>query len=148
MNPCVTRVSKRAVFSFFVGLQPMVFGAMMHRDEAFDAIYAQYLQTSTAAATITPETWWLYVWDQRWNHLTLFSSDTFKSEQLLNSFFCCYLKDFWQTLVTFYKTNLKLVFSSVAGPVSLLLRWHVNMFTCCFRVNTFIKWWCCWSLYF
>lgn len=85
----------------------MVFGAMMHRDEAFDAIYAQYLQTSTAAATITPETWWLYVWDQRWNHLTLFSCDTFKSEQLLNSFFCCYLKDFWQTLVTFYKTQLK-----------------------------------------
>eukprot|EP00066_Takifugu_rubripes_P016453 XP_011605719.1 PREDICTED: GRAM domain-containing protein 4-like [Takifugu rubripes] len=36
--------------------KPMVFGAMMHRDEAFDAIYAQYLQTSTAAATITPET--------------------------------------------------------------------------------------------
>lgn len=44
------------LFSLFVGLQPMVFGAMMHRDEAFDAIYAQYLQTGAAAATIVPET--------------------------------------------------------------------------------------------
>uniref|UniRef100_H3CSP2 GRAM domain containing 4 n=1 Tax=Tetraodon nigroviridis TaxID=99883 RepID=H3CSP2_TETNG len=36
--------------------KPMVFGAMMHRDEAFDAIYAQYLQISATATTITPET--------------------------------------------------------------------------------------------
>ncbi|CAF98378.1 unnamed protein product, partial [Tetraodon nigroviridis] len=32
--------------------KPMVFGAMMHRDEAFDAIYAQYLQISATATTI------------------------------------------------------------------------------------------------
>lgn len=42
--------------SVIVLMQPMVFGAMMHRDEAFDAICAQYMQISTAAATITPET--------------------------------------------------------------------------------------------
>lgn len=39
----------------------MVFGAMMHRDEAFDAIYAQYLQINATATTIMPETWWLNV---------------------------------------------------------------------------------------
>lgn len=44
------------LFCFLGPLQPMVFGAMMHRDEAFDAIYAQYLQISATATTITPET--------------------------------------------------------------------------------------------
>lgn len=29
-------------FCFFPPLQPMVFGAMIHRDEAFDAITTQY----------------------------------------------------------------------------------------------------------
>lgn len=54
------KCSTWSILSCFFGLlQPMVFGAMMHRDEAFDAIYAQYLQISTTAATTMPETGWL-----------------------------------------------------------------------------------------
>ncbi|XP_042571346.1 GRAM domain-containing protein 4-like isoform X2 [Cyprinus carpio] len=40
-------------------LKPLVFGAMIHRDEAFDAIHTQYMKimSSTAATTVTnPET--------------------------------------------------------------------------------------------
>ncbi|XP_056307525.1 GRAM domain-containing protein 4 isoform X2 [Danio aesculapii] len=40
-------------------LKPLVFGAMIHRDEAFDAIHSQYtkIMSSTAAPTVTnPET--------------------------------------------------------------------------------------------
>ncbi|XP_051546025.1 GRAM domain-containing protein 4 isoform X3 [Myxocyprinus asiaticus] len=40
-------------------LKPLVFGAMIHRDEAFDAIYTQYtkIMSSTIATTVTnPET--------------------------------------------------------------------------------------------
>ncbi|XP_016425218.1 GRAM domain-containing protein 4 isoform X2 [Sinocyclocheilus rhinocerous] len=40
-------------------LKPLVFGAMIHRDEAFDAIHTQYMKimNSTAATTVTnPET--------------------------------------------------------------------------------------------
>ncbi|XP_041851882.1 GRAM domain-containing protein 4-like [Melanotaenia boesemani] len=35
--------------------KPMVFGAMMHRDEAFDAIFSQYTKIVNTAAAITPE---------------------------------------------------------------------------------------------
>lgn len=34
----------------------MVFGAMMHRDEAFEAIYTQYMKIVTKATAINPET--------------------------------------------------------------------------------------------
>lgn len=39
--------------------QPLVFGAMIHRDEAFDAIHTQYMKiiNTTAPTTVTnPET--------------------------------------------------------------------------------------------
>uniref|UniRef100_A0AAX7VK97 GRAM domain-containing protein n=1 Tax=Astatotilapia calliptera TaxID=8154 RepID=A0AAX7VK97_ASTCA len=36
--------------------KPMVFGAMMHRDEAFEAIYTQYTKIITKATAINPET--------------------------------------------------------------------------------------------
>uniref|UniRef100_A0A669E6H9 GRAM domain containing 4 n=1 Tax=Oreochromis niloticus TaxID=8128 RepID=A0A669E6H9_ORENI len=36
--------------------KPMVFGAMMHRDEAFEAIYTQYMKIVTMATAINPET--------------------------------------------------------------------------------------------
>ncbi|KAM9351781.1 GRAM domain-containing protein 4-like [Symphorus nematophorus] len=36
--------------------KPMVFGAMMHRDEAFDAINTQYMKINAMAAAINPET--------------------------------------------------------------------------------------------
>ncbi|XP_013769961.1 GRAM domain-containing protein 4-like [Pundamilia nyererei] len=36
--------------------KPMVFGAMMHRDEAFEAIYTQYTKIVTKATAINPET--------------------------------------------------------------------------------------------
>lgn len=34
----------------------MVFGAMIHRDEAFDAINTQYMKVRDAAAAVSPET--------------------------------------------------------------------------------------------
>uniref|UniRef100_A0A3Q3NKU4 GRAM domain containing 4 n=1 Tax=Mastacembelus armatus TaxID=205130 RepID=A0A3Q3NKU4_9TELE len=37
-------------------LKPMVFGAMVHRDEAFDAIFAQYTKVASMAAAAKPET--------------------------------------------------------------------------------------------
>uniref|UniRef100_A0A665UAX2 GRAM domain-containing protein 4-like n=1 Tax=Echeneis naucrates TaxID=173247 RepID=A0A665UAX2_ECHNA len=37
-------------------LKPMVFGAMMHRDEAFDAIFSQYNKILGGAAAASPET--------------------------------------------------------------------------------------------
>uniref|UniRef100_A0A3Q1BVP5 GRAM domain-containing protein n=1 Tax=Amphiprion ocellaris TaxID=80972 RepID=A0A3Q1BVP5_AMPOC len=36
--------------------KPMVFGAMIHRDEAFDAIYTQYMKIVTIATATNPET--------------------------------------------------------------------------------------------
>ncbi|XP_042352459.1 GRAM domain-containing protein 4-like [Plectropomus leopardus] len=36
--------------------KPMVFGAMIHRDEAFDAIFNQYMKIVTMAAATDPET--------------------------------------------------------------------------------------------
>ncbi|XP_030587967.1 GRAM domain-containing protein 4-like [Archocentrus centrarchus] len=36
--------------------KPLVFGAMMHRDEAFEAIYTQYTKIVAMAAAIKPET--------------------------------------------------------------------------------------------
>ncbi|KAM4572257.1 GRAM domain-containing protein 4-like [Odontesthes bonariensis] len=36
--------------------KPMVFGAMIHRDEAFDAIFLQYTKVVSTAAAINPET--------------------------------------------------------------------------------------------
>uniref|UniRef100_A0A3B4ZTN9 GRAM domain-containing protein 4-like n=1 Tax=Stegastes partitus TaxID=144197 RepID=A0A3B4ZTN9_9TELE len=36
--------------------KPMVFGAMMHRDEAFDAIFTQYMKIVTMATATNPET--------------------------------------------------------------------------------------------
>lgn len=36
--------------------KPMVFGAMMHRDEAFDAIFTQYMKIVTMATATDPET--------------------------------------------------------------------------------------------
>ncbi|KAJ4938244.1 hypothetical protein JOQ06_002869 [Pogonophryne albipinna] len=35
--------------------QPMVFGVMIHRDEAFDAIFNQYTKIVSAATAIEPE---------------------------------------------------------------------------------------------
>ncbi|KAJ4937747.1 hypothetical protein JOQ06_002862 [Pogonophryne albipinna] len=35
--------------------QPMVFGAMIHRDEAFDAIFNQHTKIVSAATAIEPE---------------------------------------------------------------------------------------------
>ncbi|XP_042266734.1 GRAM domain-containing protein 4-like [Thunnus albacares] len=37
-------------------LKPMVFGAMMHRDEAFDAIFTQYMKIVAMATATNPET--------------------------------------------------------------------------------------------
>ncbi|XP_029607449.1 GRAM domain-containing protein 4 isoform X6 [Salmo trutta] len=36
--------------------KPLVFGAMIHRDEAFDAIFTQYMKTATMTTAINPET--------------------------------------------------------------------------------------------
>uniref|UniRef100_A0A4W5P209 GRAM domain containing 4 n=1 Tax=Hucho hucho TaxID=62062 RepID=A0A4W5P209_9TELE len=36
--------------------KPLVFGAMIHRDEAFDAIFTQYMKTPTMTTAINPET--------------------------------------------------------------------------------------------
>ncbi|KAM6937031.1 GRAM domain-containing protein 4-like [Xenentodon cancila] len=36
-------------------LKPMVFGAMIHRDEAFDAIFSQYTRAISMATTTSPE---------------------------------------------------------------------------------------------
>ncbi|XP_078139043.1 GRAM domain-containing protein 4 [Centroberyx gerrardi] len=36
--------------------KPLVFGAMIHRDEAFDAIFTQYMKIVTMAAAANPET--------------------------------------------------------------------------------------------
>ncbi|KAI9547494.1 hypothetical protein NQZ68_017047 [Dissostichus eleginoides] len=36
--------------------QPMVFGAMIHREEAFDAIFNQHTKIVSAATAIEPET--------------------------------------------------------------------------------------------
>jgi len=40
------------------GSQPMVFGAMIHRDEAFDAIFTQYMKIQNTTAATGPETPW------------------------------------------------------------------------------------------
>lgn len=37
-------------------LQPMVFGAMIHRDEAFDAIFTQHTKIVAMATAADPET--------------------------------------------------------------------------------------------
>lgn len=39
-----------------VSLQPLVFGAMMHRDEAFDAIFSQHSKMVEKARAKNPET--------------------------------------------------------------------------------------------
>ncbi|XP_021454465.2 GRAM domain-containing protein 4 isoform X2 [Oncorhynchus mykiss] len=36
--------------------KPLVFGAMIHRDEAFDAIFTQYMKTATMTTAINPDT--------------------------------------------------------------------------------------------
>nr|XP_046208384.1 GRAM domain-containing protein 4-like isoform X6 [Oncorhynchus gorbuscha] len=36
--------------------KPLVFGAMIHRDEAYDAIFTQYMKTVTMTTAINPET--------------------------------------------------------------------------------------------
>ncbi|XP_031688985.1 GRAM domain-containing protein 4 isoform X1 [Oncorhynchus kisutch] len=36
--------------------KPLVFGAMIHRDEAFDAIFTQYMKMATMTTAINPET--------------------------------------------------------------------------------------------
>lgn len=36
--------------------QPLVFGAMIHRDEAFDAIFTQYMKKVTMTSATNPET--------------------------------------------------------------------------------------------
>ncbi|KAM9753873.1 GRAM domain-containing protein 4-like [Menidia menidia] len=36
--------------------KPMVFGAMIHRDEAFEAIYSQYAKVTSTASALHPET--------------------------------------------------------------------------------------------
>lgn len=89
---------------------------------------------------------------KRWNCLTLISSDTFKSEQLLYiaTFFLRYIIWRFPTNISrCFKMHLKSVFffSTVAGRAPLLLCRCVNMRTCCFRVNAFMKW-CCFNAYF
>ncbi|CAG5958624.1 unnamed protein product [Menidia menidia] len=41
---------------FLQGSGPMVFGAMIHRDEAFEAIYSQYAKVTSTASALHPET--------------------------------------------------------------------------------------------
>lgn len=49
-------VTVNVLYCSFVLLQPMVFGAMIHRDEAFDAINTQYTKITAMGTATNPET--------------------------------------------------------------------------------------------
>lgn len=115
MYTSVTCSTWLILFCFFGLLQPMVFGAMIHRDEAFDAIYAQYLQINATATTITPETWWLNVDKTAASAGTMELSHRIQQGHLqiraaINQshlFLGTLFEGFLQTLVNIYKMHLK-----------------------------------------